>query len=193
MDEWMVDTLTSWKLFCFRLSQWPQRKWDRSCWEWRWVRSQNLKTLPTRSRVDSESASFAYRWCHRPAPRPLNPATSHNNNNSELPAYWCRRYWAHQSINWRAIFIFLLCSISSPTVCLLALHAPSLLLCFWWFSSATYRLEYELQHVESFTVDPFRRKYSWNDTEEDGGKKRWFWYMWTWPEAAGLMTSVAIY
>ena len=78
MDEWMVDALTSWKLFCFRLSQWPQRKWDRSCWEWRWVRSQNLKTLPTRSGVDSESASFEYRWCHRPAPRPLNPATSHN-------------------------------------------------------------------------------------------------------------------
>ena len=30
-------------------------------------------------------------------------------------------------------------------------------------------LEYELQHVESFSTDPFGRKYSWNDAKEDGG------------------------
>ena len=41
-------------------------------------------------------------------------------------------------------------------------------------------LEYELQCVESFTVDQFGRKYNWNDVEEDG-KKRLFWYVWTWP------------
>ena len=57
-----------------------------------------------------------------------------------------------------AIFFFLLCSVSSSTVCLytankLYVHVPS------------------LQHVESFTTDPFGRKYSWNDAEEDGGKK----------------------
>ena len=32
-------------------------------------------------------------------------------------------------------------------------------------------LEYELQCFESFSVDPFGRKYSWNDAEEDRGKK----------------------
>ena len=32
-------------------------------------------------------------------------------------------------------------------------------------------LEYELQRVESFTVDPFGRKYSWNNAKEDRGKK----------------------
>ena len=66
------------------------------------------------------------------------------------------------------------CCVSPSTVCLstaLKLYAlaPSLLLRFWWISSATYRLEYELQRVESFTMDLFGRKYSWNDAEE--GKK----------------------
>ena len=32
-------------------------------------------------------------------------------------------------------------------------------------------LEYELQCFESFSVDLFGRKYSWNNAEEDGGKK----------------------
>ena len=50
-------------------------------------------------------------------------------------------------------------------------HTPSLLLHFWWISSATYRLEYELQCVESFSMDPFGCKYSWNDAKEDGEKK----------------------
>ena len=31
----------------------------------------NLKTPPLRSRVDGESAYFAYLWLHRPTPRPL--------------------------------------------------------------------------------------------------------------------------
>ena len=35
-------------------------------------------------------------------------------------------------------------------------------------------LEYELQRFESFSVDPFGRKYSRNDAEEDGGKKDCF-------------------
>ena len=53
-------------------------------------------------------------------------------------------------------------------------HTPSLLLHFWLISSATYRLEYELQCVESFSMDPFGCKYSWNDAKEDGGKKECF-------------------
>ena len=32
-------------------------------------------------------------------------------------------------------------------------------------------LEYELQPVELFTMDPFERTYSWNDAKEDGGEK----------------------
>ena len=32
-------------------------------------------------------------------------------------------------------------------------------------------LEYELQHFESFSVDPCGRKYSWNDAEKEGEKK----------------------
>ena len=45
--------------------------------------------------------------------------------------------------DWRAIFVFLLCSVSSSTVCLytackLYAHAPSLLLHFGWISSTTH-------------------------------------------------------
>ena len=29
-------------------------------------------------------------------------------------------------------------------------------------------LEYELKHVEPFTMDPFGHKYSWNDAKEGG-------------------------
>ena len=39
------------------------------------------------------------------------------------------------------------------------------------FQAPPIGLEYELQRVESFTVDPFGGKYSWNDAEEDGWKK----------------------
>ena len=82
------------------------------------------------------------------------------------------------------IFIFFfLCSLSPSTVCLctvqkLYAHALSLRLRYWWIQVAAIGLEYELQHVESFTMDPFRCKYSWNDAEEDG-EKRLFWYVWT--------------
>ena len=119
----------------------------------------NVKTPPLRSRVDSESTYFAYRWCHFSAPRPLNPATSHNNNNNgglhacvgaaediepfrvttivPLLLHWAKKNDNHQL----AIFIFFLsCSVSSSTVCLytvhkLHAHAPSLLLCFGEFQA----------------------------------------------------------
>ena len=35
-------------------------------------------------------------------------------------------------------------------------------------------LEYEPKRVESFTMDPFGHKYSWNDAKEDEGKKGCF-------------------
>ena len=37
------------------------------------------------------------------------------------------------------------------------------------FQAPPYRLEYKLKCVESFTMDPFGRKYSWNDAKEDWG------------------------
>ena len=39
------------------------------------------------------------------------------------------------------------------------------------FQAPPIGLEYELKRVESFTVDPFGRQWSWNDAEEDEGKK----------------------
>ena len=38
------------------------------------------------------------------------------------------------------------------------------------FQAPPIGLEYELQRVESFSVDLCGCKYSWNDAEEDGGK-----------------------
>ena len=40
-------------------------------------------------------------------------------------------------------------------------------------------LEYELKHVESFTMDLFGCKYTWNDAAEDGGKLL-FWFVCSW-------------
>ena len=42
------------------------------------------------------------------------------------------------------------------------------------FQASPIGLEYEVQHVESFTIDPFGRKYSWNNATEDRGKKDHF-------------------
>ena len=92
------------------------------------------------------------------------------------------------------IFIFFfLCSLSPSTVCLctvqkLYAHALSLRLRYRWIQVAAIGLEYELQHVESFTMDPFRCKYSWNDAEEDG-EKRLFWYVWTWTNIFSMSTG----
>ena len=43
-------------------------------------------------------------------------------------------------------------------------------------------LKYELQRFQSFSVDLCGRKYSWNDAEEDGEKKRLFSPVWTAPQ-----------
>ena len=39
------------------------------------------------------------------------------------------------------------------------------------FQASPIGLEHELWCFESLTVDQFGRKYSWNDAEEDRGKK----------------------
>ena len=43
-------------------------------------------------------------------------------------------------------------------------------------------LEYKLQHFRLFSVDPYGRKYSWNDAEKDGEKKL-FSYVFTSPQS----------
>ena len=42
------------------------------------------------------------------------------------------------------------------------------------FQAPLIGLEYELKRVESFTMDPLGRKYSWNDAKGDEGEKRSF-------------------
>ena len=110
--------------------------------------------------------------------RPLNSVTSHNNNNnnngSSATMLSKKGLWT-MDLPCSSSF----CLVSPSTVCLytarkLYAQAPSLLLCFGWISSATYRIEYELQRVESFTMNPFGHKYSWNDAKEAGGKKDCF-------------------
>ena len=39
------------------------------------------------------------------------------------------------------------------------------------FQAPSIGLEYELKCVQSLTIDPFGRKYSWNNAKEEGGKK----------------------
>ena len=114
----------------------------------------NPKMLPLRSRVDAESAYFAYRWRHR--------STSHNNNNNgglyacvpatediepigvtrakydvPLPLRWAKRIMDNRL----AIFVFFLSysTVSLHSACKLYAHAPSLLFRFLSISSATYR------------------------------------------------------
>ena len=90
-----------------------------------------------------------------------------------------------------AIFIFfLLCSFSPSTVCLrtarkLYPHALSL-----EFEAPSIGLKYELKHVESFTMDPFWCKYSWNDAKENRGKRQSLWYVWARQSFWCLLTSV---
>ena len=126
--------------------------------------------------------------------QPPNPVSSHsNNNNNNGGLHACVRagediervrvirakYYAPLSICWAKKYYgqptsHFHCLVSPSTACLytackLYAHAPSLLLHFWWISNATYRLEYELQRVESFSMDPFGCKYSWNDAKLDAG------------------------
>ena len=145
----------------------------------------HLKTPPLCSHADSESAYFVYRWRHRPTPRPLYPTTSHNNNNNNGGLHACVRlsediepirvirskYSAALLLRWatkglrKTDFVFCFFFHCLYTARKLYAHAPSLLLRFWWLSSATYRLEYKLQRVETFTMDPFGCKCSWNEVQ----------------------------
>ena len=97
----------------------------------------NLITPPLRSRVDGESAYFAYRWCHRPISPSLNPrrliTTATTRTTADymfvlvLQKILSLSGLLRQNIllrekgiidNLLAIFVFFLCSVSPPTVCL---------------------------------------------------------------------------
>ena len=112
----------------------------------------NQKTLPLGSRVDSESAYFAYRWRHRPTPRPLafdllTPQHLITTTTTTTVVDYMfvfvpqkilsllgllgqnfkrlRNYAKRKRImdNRLAIFLFfLLCSVSPSTVCLSTVH-----------------------------------------------------------------------
>ena len=168
----------------------------------------NPKTLPLRSRLDGESAYFAYRWRHRPTPRPLTfdlwtprrlittTMVDHmlvfvlqntlsligllEQNIMPLCHYTERKKIMDNRLT---IFIFfMLCStVCLYTVCKLYVHALSLLLCFWCISSATYRPGIWTTACWVVFMDPFGRKYSWTMPRKTGGK-RLLWYMWTWPK-----------
>ena len=56
-------------------------------------------------------------------------------------------------------FLLLLSVCKLYTSFLYMLRLFSVLLCFWW--APPIGLEYELQRVELFTMDPFGHKYSW--------------------------------
>ena len=77
------------------------------------------------------------------------------------------------------------------------MHMLPLFFVFCEFQAPPIGLEYELRRVEPFTMDPFGRKYSWNDAKEDGGKKivlvhvDMAWVCWN-PAASVFLTCTAV-
>ena len=82
--------------------------------------------------------------------------------------------------NWLAIFVFFfLCFVSTSTVCLSIQCASFMHMLRLFFSvfgefQAPYRLEYELQRVESFTMDLFGRSYPETIPRKTGEKNHHF-------------------
>ena len=82
------------------------------------------------------------------------------------------------------IVFFLLCSVSSSTVCLytvckLYVHAPSLPMHFLWISSPTCRSGIWTKACWAF-YNGFGRKYSWNNAEEECVFKHIFITLYCW-------------
>ena len=164
-----------------------------------WRVEKNQKMLPSHSRVDSESAYFEYRWRHRPTLRPHNPTTSHNHNNENgglhacvcaaediepirvsrvkysapLPLHWAKKDYGQPTSHFRLLLLvfgfsfYCLFVYSAQALCMLCLFFSD----FSEFQAPAMGLEHKLHRVESFTMDPFGRKYSWKDAEENEGKK----------------------
>ena len=130
--------------------------------------------------------------------QPLNPATSCYNNNNNGGLHACvratediepflqrtclvvecesqqqfdliigphKQFWFPCTSHFRLLLVVFGFSFYCPFV--YSTHSLSLLPRFW-------RIEYELQRFLMFSVYPYGRKYSWNDAEEDGGKKDHF-------------------
>ena len=170
---------------------------------WNLVSKKNLKTLPLRPRVDSESAYVAYRWRHRPSTsnlRPLNPATSHNNNNNNNNGlHACDRaaediepirvtrtkYSAALSLRWakkdygQPTSHFLLPLAVFFFYCLFVYSTQALCTC-----SATYR-----PGIWTTACWVVYNGSVWTQIF----LKRWrgssFWYVWTWPKLNWLLAE----
>ena len=125
---------------------------------------------------------------------PLNPAMSHNNNNNgglcacvcaaedidpirvtrakyyaPLPLRWAKKDYGQTTNHFRLLLVVLLLSVCIQHASFM--HMLRLFFSVYGeFPAPSIGLEYELKHAESFTMDLFGRKYSWNDAKEDGGK-----------------------
>ena len=120
------------------------------------------------------------RGCHRPSTsnlRPLIPATSHNNNNNNNGGLHARvraaediepirvtraKFSAPLPLRWAKkdcyVRFLLLLSVCKPYTSFLYMLRLFFSV-FWW--APPIGLEYELQRVELFIMDPFGHKYSW--------------------------------
>ena len=152
-------------------------------------------TLPLRSRVDSESTFFANRWHHRPTHRPLAfdlftlqcLITTTTTMADYILVFMLQKissqlglltqnimllchYTEHKRIvdNRQASFVWFLLLLTVCIQCASFMHMLLLLFSvFGEFQAPPIGLEDELQCVESFSMDPFGRKYSWNHPKKD--------------------------
>ena len=139
--------------------------------------------------MDSESAYFP-KW-RRHCPTPLNPRTSHykNNNNGGLHAcvratediepflhltclvVECESQQQFDLINSTRERFWFPCTSHFHLLLVVFGFSVYCLFVFGECQALPIGLEYELQRFRSFSVDPYGCKYSWNDAEEDRGKK----------------------
>ena len=156
----------------------------------------NPKTQPSRSRVDSKYAYFPKRWRHRPSPRRLITTTtttmadyclcscflqitrlvveceSQQQFDLIIGPYKRSRFSCTSTFSSSSYYFVILLLLS---VCKQRASFTRML-CLVFSVFGEFRMPprgpgYELQRFESFSVDPCGRKYSWNNAEEDGGKK----------------------
>ena len=185
-------------MYCIALADRPCESWKRSTWKCTFLKT-GLRVEKSENVALPLSCGRRIRILSKMMTLSPHPATSHNNNNNNGGLHARVRATediepflqltclalSQQQFNlingphkrfWFPCTSHLLLGVFGFSVyCLftarkLNAHAPCLLLCFWWMSSATYRLEYEPQRFRSFSVNPCGCKHSWNDAEEDGEK-----------------------
>ena len=163
------------------------------------LRGKNWKTLPLCSCLDGESTIFVFWWRHRSTPWPLAFVLLTLRSlitTATMTADYMLVFVLQKILSLSGSLrqnIQLLCQYAEqkkdygwPTSHFRLFrasftHMPRLFFSiFDELQAPPISLEYEPQRVESFTMDPFGCKYSWNDAEKNG-EKRSFWYVWTWP------------